>query len=444
MSRVSGKESFSPEEVRALDAWPTLEPPPDFAAQTMAKMTTGQSRKPRFLTSLAVAAALVFGCLGVLRYAMIQRVSKGSAKVAQRTTLELGRRVVAVAEGGSDLHWSITGSSAEVNQRAGNVFFRVDPGGPFVVQTPAGQIEVMGTCFRVEVMNMRSAQAGWLGAAGGAAVATAVLVTVYEGKVLTATPQAKMAVSAGEIARLEEGSAPRKVGGVTGTANGLAIAGEESSASNAMEERNQQLAREATRLRDEVAVLRGKLDEKPNGHQVKMLNLSKEELLEMARECELRWDMPNLNPGGGIPPEATSNLGLTDDEAEAMNRIFDENGRRVLEEVKKLYVEVTGDSKVAETLTAQSLIAELQHKAPVADRQQAFQKLARERAGLQPPPVDWSTASPTERLLRLLTSNGDRVEREIGEQIGPDLARRYRELNDGFSSHWRGRAGCPK
>ena len=50
------------------------------------------------------------------------------------------------------------------------MFYRVDPGGPFTVTTPAGEVHVTGTCFRVEVLPMKPSKQGLLGAAGSVLV----------------------------------------------------------------------------------------------------------------------------------------------------------------------------------------------------------------------------------------------------------------------------------
>ena len=55
----------------------------------------------------------------------------------------------------------------------------------------------------------------------------------------------------------------------------------------------------------------------------------------------------------------------------------------------------------------------------------------------------WRTTA-VERMYRMLTSTGDGVERAMGQQIGPDLARRYRDVRNGFSSRLVSRHGCPK
>src|SRR5207249_4282357 len=91
---------------------------------------------------------------------------------------------------------------------AGDVFYRVDPGGPFTVTTPAGEVHVTGTCFRVEVLPMMPSKQGLIGAASGAVLATIAVVTVYEGKVLVASPAGQRPVAAGERATLAPASSP--------------------------------------------------------------------------------------------------------------------------------------------------------------------------------------------------------------------------------------------
>src|SRR5262249_53158704 len=87
----------------------------------------------------------------------------------------------------------------------GNVFYRVERGGPFVVATAAGSVTVLGTCFRVEVQEMKKT---WIAGATGAAVSAALLVTVYEGRVLLAKSHGSLELGAGEHGHAAAGAAP--------------------------------------------------------------------------------------------------------------------------------------------------------------------------------------------------------------------------------------------
>ena len=134
--------------------------------------------------------------------------SAGERRVTAQETIRLGQRAVLVAEAGADLRWQPGPTAACWSSSApGEVFYRVNAG-EFRVQTPAGVIRVTGTCFRVEVSDMKLINRQNLsGAAVGAALGAAVVVTVYEGRVLLAKDQAH-----GEL-ELRPGRARSAVGG---------------------------------------------------------------------------------------------------------------------------------------------------------------------------------------------------------------------------------------
>lgn len=136
-------------------------------------------------------------------------LARGSHSATVRTTLQLGRRGVAVAETGAALSWAMSvDGAARVEQTAGDVFYRVDSGERFVVSTFAGDIRVLGTCFRVEVRTMNKPKVAISGAVTGAVVTAVVLVTVYEGRVVTANPKGERVVAAGEAATMRVDAAP--------------------------------------------------------------------------------------------------------------------------------------------------------------------------------------------------------------------------------------------
>ncbi len=457
---VGPDDDLAPEEREALDAFVAPEPPADLAARVLARAAAearpeaGAQLRPgrrpalrwvALAAGLIVVLGLAFGASRLLRSSR-----RGDVELAERTTLDLGGRATAVAEAGSALAWRVSlGGAARIEQRAGNVFYRVERGGPFVVETPLGAVEVQGTCFRVEVSEMRASRASLIGAAAGAAVATAVLVTVYEGKVVTAAGGARTAVAAGQAARLESGRAPQLLAG-EGTGKSAGGEAEDRRGSAALSlpelrERNQALSREAQRLRGELEVLQQKLrDTTGQARQTKTFDLSKEELKAMADRCELRWDMPSLSSDAPqVPSSHRKELGLNATEVDAVNKILAEHHRQAKEQLRKLYVEVTGDSKIADSLSPEALRKEIEDKSTRDETKQVFQRLARERAGLQAPPASLAGTSPVERLYRMLTTAGDRVEAAVGAQLGPDLAHRYREAKGGFGDQNRSSYGCP-
>ncbi|MCA9669413.1 MAG: FecR domain-containing protein [Myxococcales bacterium] len=467
-------DALSPEEKQALEAWtPPVAPPADLAQQLLARLddedegeapqqqTAPQQPAPqrRRLTLLAMAAAALLALGGVLLFALRPPVPRAGAHVAsERSTLRVGR-AIAVAEKGAALSWSVDDASGElvVEQRRGEVFYRVDKGRrPFIVRTPRGEVRVLGTCFRVEVRPMRASRAGLIGAAVGAAAATLVFVSVYEGKVLTASTHGRAEVKAGEKATLAAGKAPRvhdahgakaRVARGAGKGDGRRAGALSSSATAAsMPHTPAKLRQQNEQLRAEVADLRSKL-EKASGEarKVKMIDLSKEELLSMAKTCELRWDTPGLV---GDVPKASSKivkqLGMNDTERDGVNKAFSEFHERTKKVLRKLYVDVTGDAKGADELSLNALAHEITSKSPRDEIKRAFRQLSHERAGLLAKPADPSKSSAVEQLYRYFMGVGDQVERDIGKAIGPDLARRYREAGKGFGSQSRSSYGCPK
>ncbi len=182
----------------AVSAMPVREPPEHFADRVMA--ARAPVREPRWWpTVIAIAAAVVAAV--ALMWPRAEDVT-GEMSAEVRTTVVLGTRGVAVAEHGAKVEWAVTRNAARVEQRAGEVFYRVDEGGPFVVHTPAGDIRALGTCFRVEVEPVVNGS-HLKGAIAGAVLSAAVLVVVYEGEVSVANAHGEMRVKPGPHVRFE-------------------------------------------------------------------------------------------------------------------------------------------------------------------------------------------------------------------------------------------------
>src|SRR5204863_4818622 len=105
-----------------------------------------------------------------------------------------GGRAVAVVEAGAELAWTAEADGVRIDQPRGDVFYRVEHGGPLRVVTPAGEVQVTGTCFRVM---LESAAAG-----------SAALVDVLEGSVRVRSGERALPLRAGDSARLALGQAP--------------------------------------------------------------------------------------------------------------------------------------------------------------------------------------------------------------------------------------------
>jgi hypothetical protein len=458
------QDQLTDQEKVALSAWRAADPPPDFAERCV-DHSSAPSVAPR--AGFIAASVLVALSSAAIVHSALRRGPEehGAHHALERTTVSVGARAKVVSEGNTELSWRVAESgAAEVTQSSGNAFYRVEPGRGFVVHTPEGDVRVLGTCFRVEVEGMRAASKSILGAAASAVIGATVVVSVYEGKVVTASPKGELQIEAGEAATLALGKAPEKIrGGAAAAAARAKGPGVETAAlasggaaaptpelpegmtAAQLYAAHRGLAKETDTLRGRVQELEKQLEEAKKNRSPRTYGLNAEELNHMADKCELRWDLQSLEDSkpDQVSPEDARKLGVSEDEREVMNRVMKDDRDRLVKGIRALYVEATGDTANAPTLGSQSMINEIIDKAPDGDTQRVFQKLARERAGLQA--VGGAAASsPLERLMRLLTAAGDTLESGLAKELGPDAARAYRDQHDGFGSRHRSSFGCPK
>jgi hypothetical protein len=187
----------------ALDAYEVPAVPAgieDRLWQRMHAAAPVRSRRWQFVAAaVAVAAAASVAWFVTAGSPAVAR--SGAANTAERTTLSVGQATL-VAEPGTALRWTADDRGARVEQRSGNVFYRVEPGRRFVVATELGELSVLGTCFRVEVSSMKLPKQGLIGGAIGAAVTAGVFVAVFEGKVSLTNARGHVEVAAGQSAQI--------------------------------------------------------------------------------------------------------------------------------------------------------------------------------------------------------------------------------------------------
>jgi hypothetical protein len=231
--RPGGEAQELPLEARkrALidELWPCPEPPRDLAAQVLARLHRGPVRavtsefdvvvekSPQAPTSLSsttlrrrlplpvsarLAGAGVLAAAAILILVWVVRPrlggsgdADGQVEASATETVNIGTRAAAAVERGSALAWSVREKQVRVEQRRGSVLYRVRRGGPFRVFTPAGDVEVTGTSFRVT-----------MGPQVGSAATT--LVSVVEGSVKVHSGAGTQALIAGQTARLSPDRAP--------------------------------------------------------------------------------------------------------------------------------------------------------------------------------------------------------------------------------------------
>lgn len=428
-------------EALDLSAFEVPEPPPGLADRVLARLPLAPrpARRPPWTWLAAVAAVLLLALPGAwwaLREFGPPR--SGERDFTRRETLAVGPSALAVAEPGTRLRWSVGRRGAvHVHQSVGRVFYRVETGSDFQVDTPAGQVSVRGTCFTLEVFPSPSARA---------------LLSVQEGRVTVTHLLHTLEVSAGESAELLTNPGPRLLPepGSASAAGRMGVASEDARSRRPPEDGS---TAELESLRERVRLLEQSLPgarrpaaalEEPDSSGGTWLNPSHETLLRMAKECHLRWDAPSLQQRPHLPDAGQwAKLGVTEAELPAVQDVHEAFVLREIKQLRALYIEVTGDENGAHVLAAQSLKLEIFDKSSDLSIRQAFQRLARERAGLERPPSDVSTRTPAERLLRFDLSLGDAYERALAEKLGPKRARQLRLNNEGWLERRDSRASCP-
>ncbi|HVV82050.1 MAG TPA: hypothetical protein VHE35_03180, partial [Kofleriaceae bacterium] len=375
-------------------------------------------------------------------------------------TVPVGERAVAVAEPGAVLSWQQVGRAAVVGQDAGDVFYRVEPGGPFTVVTPVGQIQVTGTCFRVEIL-MSPMKHAVLGGLVGAAVATAAVVTVYEGKLVVVGDGGTKVAQAGEQTRLVRGAEPTTPGPAVAVAGGGAggpttIALQLPPPPTDATSRDELLHRDQIQ-REQLAMLAKRVQEleqgaaaggpRHGGHGLDdgdWVNPTQAELAQWAKECRVRLDFPAVVRGETekVSPDVARDVGLTDAEVAAVDQVFADLAADWAKQVRGWYVEATGDAAGADALSAQAMGQELQEKAAPHEPQQLQKRLAQERAGLVRPPASLAGTSPYERYFRAMAGLGDEAEHLLADKLGADKAHAIRTHDGGWPMRMQ-MDGCP-
>jgi ferric-dicitrate binding protein FerR (iron transport regulator) len=425
---------------RAIETLRVPDAPPDLAERVLRRIRQAPAA-PRRAWPVAVAA-LTAACAIAVAVWVARRPapSEGRLVTAERVTVGLGGRGVAVAEAGAEMVWTIDrGGAARVEQAAGSVFYRVEPGGRFVVETPAGAVTVRGTCFRVEVDAMRVSGKNLAAAAVGAALSAAIVVTVYEGRVLLANPHGEVELQAGERALARSAGAPMRQGAELAPAPAGASRDE-------LVLRNRELVVELGRVRERTARLEEEIDSLRAGQAAPVpspVDPAPDELLAWAEKCEIHLDSPNVY--GATPRRIrdaeAAEWGLAPAEREAIDAAVARLHERARVEMREIYLAATGNAAGADELTADSMMSEVMAKAAAGEGVRARMRMARERAGLAEAPE--VAAQPAyERALRLMARMGNDLEAELAAALTPERARQLRKHHGGWPGLRYNDSGC--
>jgi hypothetical protein len=414
--------------------------PTGFAARVTASITSEErepsapspSRTQRWRRGAAIALALV-ATIAIVVWSVGGARSRGGAGTRVTTTREtigLAARGVVVAEPHTALRWTVANNgNAVVEQTSGSAFYRVERSGPFEVRTPLGVVSVTGTCFSIEVIEMNKKDA-LKGAVAGAAIATAVAVTVYEGGVTFANPRGQIQLVAGEAGTVRAGGAPEATPPTTH------VAASELAAANARIAKLEATLRSTRSSADEKQILSA-----TRGDPGRYYAPSAKTLREFADTCWIAFDRPGLSTDERpelVDDELSTGVGLTDAERTAINHAYAKVHDGAIDTLRRLYMELTGsDGDAAAALSIDAIADELEAKSPAADELEARRRIARERAGLEPAPTGQALARRpiVERYLRIMVNLGHEAEAAAAGVIG---AKRAHELRAHQGFGWNG------
>ncbi|MBS2025183.1 MAG: hypothetical protein JST92_22510 [Deltaproteobacteria bacterium] len=441
---------------RALDAWPASEPPPGFADRVMAAraVSHGSRGRRRIRLAIAVGVAIVALAAGLLAQAL--RPTSGQRTLTGRETITLGRRGLAVAEAGTQLSWTVSaGGDARVEQTSGNVFYRVESGGPFVVAAPDTDVTVTGTCFRVEVQSVATVKENARAALAGAAAASVVLVTVYEGRVRIQQhegAQKQVELAAGEQARFQPLSPSS---GAQPWPPSQAASRTLAPPTGALATKASAPAPKTTPLEGaSPAVLRARISEleaqvaQLSAAQADVEMFSKvrgftpDELKRFAENCELRMGAPAY---GSTPPkfnpEEARKLSVPASEVEQVNQILAAQNVEFNRAMRDIYLAGTGDVAGADQLDSVAMVHELLAKTSEEQKTSGRRTVARENAGLAKPPADSTSEPAITRMFRLQNGVSAKLEEALAASLGHADAER---MIDALTPMHTAYAGCPQ
>lgn len=453
-----------------LGEWEAAVPPSDFAERVLARIrgegveasggpvaaehtaSTAPARKrARRWGAIAGGATMI-----ALAAAVLVRVSappaRGEAVAKDRIEVTIGARALAVLEPGASVRWD----GDDVVQSHGDVFYRVEPGERFTVHTPAGDVEVRGTCFTVKVrpvgganregpdMVKRDVKAG----AVGAALSALAFVAVYEGKVAVSHASDKVDLRAGESAQL----GPDGVKRAGATADGdRAFEAEVASAAadDPMDRANQNLVRQIgeyrTRL-EGIAAQKSELEAKlkrteeslaatQDGSAVPIkheFDLGQDEWKALLKNGTIKYQVPCFKKGSNgeswsPSPEKLNALGLAPHDAATIKNAYARSNERVWSAVKPLCAQAIGSAEVAEKIgpdTCVHLILDIESARDSETTKEAGRRVAEIRAGTRPMPGPNEPVHPVTKLFLTTTGEMKSFEAELAEAFGPDEAHR--------------------
>lgn len=456
------------DEFRQLDVLidAALEPVQPIAAEPPANLASN-----RGWWLVAAAVLLSVGLLAVLAGTRPDPAQSGDARADASHSIEIGERVVATPSSRVDLRWRTEDDGATVvTQPMSAVFYRVEHGTPFTVETPLGSATVTGTCFTLEYGTMKEfTKRHGPGALAGTMAGAVLMLTVHEGSVVLANDEGTVEVTAGQHAHVAGAAAPKRGRPSLPAGDSGELARLRASEASARAE--------VARLEKALAKAEASRDDGTPTEEERVRTCAQSTgrpecstvepdpaVLERRAQCgTVVADMPrfvlrsrptNLPVFANSPPlsldpsdEFVELVGLTDAERTKLRRANEAFAATVAKQLEALAREVP-DLELPEPSADDparyigGLVTTLHAVANTEEAAEVRRRVAEERAGWSSPP-SLRGASVTERFVRHRADLGEAYEDAVAEHLGASRARELRLAQDGwgYSSLWGG--SCP-
>ncbi len=440
-----GPDALEPMDLAAMDA---AAAPAGFADRVLAQVSKERAgpppapfaRRPR-RALVASAFALSAAAAVLVLWRAGAPASSGAIAAKDRTEASLGDRARVVLEPGAEVTWR----GDEVEQPRGDVFYRVEPGARFRVHTPAGDVEVRGTCFTVRVlrseddMQKRDVKVGTVGAALGALA----FVAVYEGRVAVSHAKESTELHAGESAKLGDGHVVRTTAASLEAGQGASAAG---AADEPLAQANRSLAEQVSEVRrrlEGVATQKADLETRLAEAEKKLaasgdgapprtrseFELDEADWTEMARRGEVKYRVPCMQREAYTPsPSTLDKLGLAPTDAPVIREAYERSYQRLWTELRPMCQAALGASpEIVEKVGPQTCVHLIYDQAAKVDPDaaaEAHTAAAEIRAKLRPEPGPNEKVHPVTKLFLLMSGAMSGFEGDLAKSFGPEDAHR--------------------
>lgn len=419
-----------------LDAWEPQAPPADFAERVLREVRVEPKRRRRW--PIAAGAVATLSIAAAVAFAIGRPPAHGDAIAADRTEVSIGSRARAVLEPGAHVAWD----GDDVTQSSGDVFYRVEPGARFRVHTPAGDVEVEGTCFSVKVRAMQKRDVK--SAAIGAALSALAFVAVYEGKVAVSHAGQKAELAAGDGAETgPDGVSKSALADGQKAFDAKVAAGESGDALEAANgnlvaqvgeyrKRLEAIAQQKTELEKKLETTERQLEAAREGGTAPKakhdFDLGPDEWKELAKDGTIKSRTPcQRKPDWQPAAEQLQKLGLAPHDAPVLKDAYKHSNERLWSAIKPICAQAIGSAEVAEKLgvdTCQHLVLDIEDKRDSDAVGEAMRQVGEIRAGMRPMPRPNEPMHPVARMFLAVTGESQLFENELAQSFGPEEAHR--------------------